>query len=97
MEDNVILLTKLDVPLVFLIVYIVLTTLAALFNRTEFLLIISYIFVFYLGYFCNQTLILETLKDSGFYVYLYFTFGGLIIALTLGYMLLALFKGKTPG
>ena len=96
MEDTTILLTNLDVPLISVIVYIVLTSLAALFSRTELLLIVSYIFAFYLGYFCNQTFILETLKGSGFYVYLYFTLGGFIIALTLGNMLLVLFKDKTP-
>jgi hypothetical protein len=78
-----ILSTELNVPLLYVVVYIFLITVAALFGRSKFVLLISYVFAFYIGYFHNHFLIRETLKGFPGYVGLYFGSGVIILVLAI--------------
>lgn len=78
-----ILFAELNIPFVYVAAYVLIITLGALFSRTEFLLAVTYIFVFYLGYFKNRTLIQGLLEGSPFFVILYFVSGAFILVLAL--------------
>ena len=78
-----ILSMELNVPLIYVAVYILLITVAALFGRSKFVLLISYVFAFYIGYFHNHILIRETLKVFPGYVGLYFGSGVIILILAI--------------
>lgn len=81
MED--VLFTELNIPFVYVAGYILIITIGALFSRTELLLAVTYIFVFYLGYFKNRVLIQGLLEGSPFFVILYFISGAALLVLAL--------------
>ena len=74
---------ELNVPLTSVVFYIGLFTLAALADRFKLLLVTSYVFMFYVGYFHNHNPIQEALKDSPVYIALYFGFGAIILILAI--------------
>ncbi len=75
---------ELSIPLTYLIVYTALTTVDALLERFRSILVVSYLFVFYMGYIHNRILIKEGWsKGSPVYIGLYFTFGAIIIILAI--------------
>lgn len=73
---------ELSIPLTYVIVYTALITVAALLEQFRSILVVSYFFVFYMGYIHNRILIQEGwLKGSPVYINLYFAFGAIIIIL----------------
>ncbi len=75
---------ELSIPLTYVIIYTALITVAALLKWFKSILVVSYLFVFYMGYIHNRILIQEGwLKGSPVYTSLYFAFGAIIIILAI--------------
>ncbi len=92
MGNTDILFSEINIPLIYLAIYVAVITLVAILNRIEFLLIVSYVSILYMGYSYNYTLIRETLGAHRTYDILYIVFGLVTGILTLIAALLFLFK-----
>ena len=74
---------EIGIPLYMVISYIVIISLCLLLARIQLGLAVSFLFVFYLGYFYNRTLLLETIKGSTLGTLLYASLGFIIIILAI--------------
>ena len=72
---------NLGVPIYVVICYIALISLCLLFSRIQLGLTISFIFVFYIGYFYNKTLLLKAIEGSIIGTLVYVSLGFIIIIL----------------
>jgi hypothetical protein len=55
---------NLGVPLYMVISFVAIISLCLLFSRIQLGLAVSYLFVFYIGYFYNKTLLLKAIEGS---------------------------------
>ena len=55
---------QIAVPLFMVLVYIAIISICLLLGRTQLGLAVSFLFVFYLGYFCNRALFLDVVRGS---------------------------------
>ena len=74
---------NLGVPIYVVIFYVAFISLCLLFSRIQLGLTISFIFVFYIGYFYNKTLLLEAIKGSIVGTVIYVCLGFIIIVLAI--------------
>jgi len=72
---------NLCVPLYMVISFIAVISLCLLFSRIQLGLTISFLFVFYIGYFYNKTLLLKAIEGSVIGTVIYVCLGLIIIIL----------------
>jgi len=72
---------NLGIPLYMVISFVVIISLCLLFTRIQLGLAVSYLFVFYIGYFYNKTLLLKAIEDSIIGTVIYASLGLIIIIL----------------
>jgi len=72
---------SLDVPLYMVISFVAIISICLLLGRIQLGLAISYLFVFYIGYFYNKTLLLKTIEGSITGTIIYVSLGLIIIIL----------------
>ena len=79
-----ILLTKLEFPLIEIVLLLSLSTVCVLWQRIKLALLINYLFVLYWGYIFNRDLLFNKLGDAaGFCISLYFGFGLMVVGFSL--------------
>lgn len=74
---------QIAVPLYMVLFYIAIISICLLLGRTQLGLAVSFLFVFYLGYFCNRALFLDVVKGSTVGSLLYTGLGFVLIILAL--------------
>ncbi len=74
---------NLGVPLYMVISFVVIISLCLLFSRIQLGLAVSYLFVFYIGYFYNKTLLLKVIEGSIIGTIIYASLGLIIIILAI--------------
>lgn len=74
---------EIVLPLPHLLLYIIIVTLCFLFARTKLGFTLNFIFVFYLGFIQNRTLIRDALEGSHGYTALYFVSGAVLLTFAL--------------
>jgi hypothetical protein len=81
--DPVVMLStvRLGVPLYMVISFIAIISICLLLSRIQLGLAVSYLFVFYIGYFYNKTLLLKTMEGSVIGTVIYTGLGLIIIIL----------------
>jgi len=72
---------NLGVPLYMVISFVAIISMCFLFSRIQLGLAVSYLFVFYIGYFCNKTLLLKAIEGSIIGTVIYVFLGLIIIIL----------------
>jgi hypothetical protein len=71
---------EIRVPIYVILCYVVVITFCLLLSRVRVGLALSFLFVFYIGYFQNRSLILEAMKGSAIGIAIYASLGlGIII------------------
>jgi len=78
---NMLSTVNLGVPLYMVISFVVIISLCLLFTRIQLGLAVSYLFVFYIGYFYNKTLLLKAIEGSIIGTIIYVCLGLIIIIL----------------
>jgi hypothetical protein len=78
---NILSTVNLGVPLYMVISFVTIISLCLLLGRIQLGLAISYLFVLYLGYFYNKTLLLKTMEGSIIGTVIYVSLGIIIIIL----------------
>jgi hypothetical protein len=78
---NILSTVNLGVPLYMVISFVAIISICLLLSRIQLGLTISYLFVFYIGYFYNKTLLLKTIEGSIIGTVLYVSLGLIIIIL----------------
>ena len=83
--DPVAILSEVEigVPLNLVISYVAIISICFLLSRVQLGLAVSFLFVFYIGYFYNRTLILETIEGSTVGTLIYTGLGLIIIVLAI--------------
>ncbi|HDH88150.1 MAG: hypothetical protein DRG35_00130 [Deltaproteobacteria bacterium] len=74
---------NLGVPLYMVISFVAVISLCLLFSRIQLGLAVSYLFVFYIGYFYNKSLLLKTIEGSITGTVIYVCLGLIIIILAI--------------
>jgi hypothetical protein len=74
---------EIGIPLYMVISYVAIISLCLLLARIQLGLAVSFLLVFYLGYFYNRTLLLETVKGSSLGTVTYTVLGFVIIILAI--------------
>ena len=74
---------NLGVPLYVVISFVVIISMCLLFSRIQLGLAISFLFTFYIGYFCNKTLLLKAIEGSIIGTVIYVSLGFIIIILAI--------------
>ena len=74
---------EIGIPLYLVISYVAIISLCLLLNRIQLGLAVSFLFVFYLGYFYNRTLLLKTVKGSTLGTATYTVLGLIIVILAI--------------
>lgn len=72
---------EIGVPLNLVIFYVAIISICFLLNRTQLGLAVSFIFVFYIGYFYNRILILDAIEGSAVGTLIYTGLGLIVIVL----------------
>jgi len=72
---------NLGVPLYMVISFIAIISICLLLSRIQLGLAVSYLFVFYIGYFYNKTLLLKAIEGSIIGTVIYVCLGFIIIIL----------------
>ena len=80
---NIVSSVEIGVPLYLVISYVAIISVCLLLNRVRLGLAVSFLFVFYIGYFYNRTLILKTIEGSIIGTGIYAGLGITIIILAL--------------
>lgn len=80
---NILSAVEIGIPLYMVICYVAIISLCILFRRVQLGLAVSFLFVFYIGYFYNRTLLLETMKGSTVGIFIYASLGFIIIILAI--------------
>ncbi len=83
METGILTSLEMSIPLYMVIAYVFTITICLLFKRIQLGLAVSFLFVLYMGYFYNRTLLVETVKGSFLATSLYGGLGLLVFALTI--------------
>ena len=78
---NILSTVNLGVPLYMVISFVTIISLCLLLGRIQLGLAISYLFVLYIGYFYNKTLLLKTMEGSIIGTVIYVCLGLIIIIL----------------
>jgi len=78
---NILSTVNLGVPLYMVISFVAIISICLLLDRIQLGLAISYLFVLYIGYFYNKTLLLKTIEGSIIGTVLYVSLGLIIIIL----------------
>jgi hypothetical protein len=78
---NILSTVNLGVPLYMVISFVTIISLCLLLGRIQLGLAISYLFVLYIGYFYNKTLLLKTMEGSIIGTVIYVSLGIIIIIL----------------
>ena len=78
---NILSTVNLGVPLYMVISFVAIISLCLLFSRIQLGLAVSYLFVFYIGYFYNKTLLLKAIEGSIIGTVIYVCLGLIIIIL----------------
>ena len=73
----------LGVPLYMVISFIAIISICLLLSRMQLGLAVSFLFVFYIGYFYNKTLLLKTIEGSIIGTVIYASLGLIIIILAI--------------
>jgi len=74
---------QIGVPLYMVLFYIAIISICLLLGRTQLGLAVSFLFVFYLGYFHNKALFLDVVKGSNVSSVIYTGLGFVLIILAL--------------
>ena len=74
---------KIGVPLYMVVSYVGVISICLLLGRGQLGLAVSFLFVFYIGYFCNRTLLVEAIKGSTLGIVIYASLGLIIIILAI--------------
>jgi len=74
---------NLGVPLYMVISFVAIISICLLLSRIQLGLAISFLFVFYIGYFYNKTLLLKTIEGSSVGTVIYVCLGFIIIVLAI--------------
>jgi len=72
---------NLGVPLYMVISFVAIISICLLFSRIQLGLAVSFLFAFYIGYFCNKTLLLKAIEGSIIGTVIYVFLGLIIIIL----------------
>jgi hypothetical protein len=83
--DPVAILSEVEmgVPLNLIISYVTIISICFLLNRIQLGLTVSFLFVFYIGYFYNRALLLDAIEGSAIGTLIYTGFGLIIIILSI--------------
>ncbi len=83
--DPVAILSEVEIgiPLNLVIAYVATISICLLLSRIQLGLAVSFLFVFYIGYFYNRTLILEAIEGSAVGTLIYAALGLIIIVLAM--------------
>ena len=74
---------EIGVPLYIVISYVAIISICILLIRLQLGLAVSFLFVFYMGYFYNRNILLETIKGSSLGMLIYTISGFIIIILAI--------------
>ena len=74
---------NLGVPLYMVISFVAIISICLLLSRIQLGLAISFLFVFYIGYFYNKILLLKTIEGSSVGTVIYVCLGFIIIVLAI--------------
>ena len=74
---------KIGVPLYMVVSYVGVISICLLLGRVQLGLAVSFLFVFYIGYFSNRTLLLATIEGSIVGTVIYVALGLVIIVLAI--------------
>ncbi len=74
---------EIGIPLYMVISYVAIISICLLLSRVQLGLTLSFLFVFYIGYFYNRTLLLKTLEGSAGGILIYAILGIIIIILAI--------------
>jgi len=77
---------NLGVPLYMVISFVAIISLCLLFSRIQLGLAVSYLFVLYIGYFYNKTLLLKTIEGSIIGTVIYVCLGLIIILAVISFI-----------
>ncbi|MBW2004970.1 MAG: hypothetical protein JRI72_10245 [Deltaproteobacteria bacterium] len=86
---NIVSSVEIGIPLFMVISYVAIISVCLLLNRVRLGLAVSFLFVFYIGYFYNRTLLLKTIEGSIIGTVIYAGLGITIITLALASFLLS--------
>lgn len=78
---NMLSTVNLGVPLYMVISFVAIISICLLLSRIQLGLAVSYLFVFYIGYFYNKTLLLKAMEGSATGTVIYGCLGLIIIIL----------------
>jgi len=78
---NIVSSVEIGIPLFMVISYVAIISVCLLLNRVRLGLAVSFLFVFYIGYFYNRTLLLKTIEGSIIGTVIYAGLGITIITL----------------
>jgi hypothetical protein len=78
---NILSTVNLGVPLYMVISFVAIISICLLLSRIQLGLAVSYLFVLYIGYFYNKTLLLKAIEGSIIGTVLYVSLGLIIIIL----------------
>ena len=74
---------EIGIPLYLFISYAAIISICLLFSRVQLGLAVSFLFVFYIGYFYNRAFLLETVEGSTIGVMIYMGLGLIVITLAI--------------
>ena len=74
---------ELCIPLYMVVSYVAIISICMLLGRVQLGLAISFIFVLYMGYFYNRSLLLKTVEGSATSVVIYLSLGLIILVLAI--------------
>ncbi len=80
---DILSIVTLGVPLYMVISFVAIISICLLLSRMQLGLAVSFLFVFYIGYFYNKTLLLKTIEGSIIGTVIYASLGLIIIILAM--------------
>ncbi len=80
---NILPAVEIGVPLYLVISYVAIISICLLLGRVQLGLTLSFLFVFYIGYFYNRALLLEAIEGSAGGMLIYAILGIIIIILAI--------------
>ncbi|TET95722.1 MAG: hypothetical protein E3J28_00120 [Desulfobacteraceae bacterium] len=80
---DILSIVTLGVPLYMVISFVAIISICLLLSRMQLGLAVSFLFVFYIGYFYNRTLLLKTIEGSIIGTVIYAILGLIIIILAM--------------
>jgi len=86
---NMVSSVEIGIPLYMVVSYVAIISVCLLLSRMQLGLAVSFLFVFYIGYFYNRTLLLKSIEGSMIGTVIYTGLGLVIIILALASFLLS--------